>query len=67
VNRKSWGGNRTVRRPRTRQITMSVIRAVRQQNTDPVELIDSAQHPRQPAASNLISLPARASPVAVAA
>jgi Transposase IS66 family len=67
VNRKSWGGNRTWQGARTQQITMSVIRTARQQNIDPVELMAQAQHLRQPAASNLIGLPARASPSSLAA
>ena len=67
VNRKSWGGNRTRQGARTQQITMSVIRTARQQNIDPVELMAHAQHSRQPAASNLIGLPARASPTRIAA
>ena len=62
VNRKNWGGNRTERGGRIQQITMSVIRTARQQNIDPVELMTSVQHGRQTAASNLIRLPARASP-----
>jgi transposase len=62
VNRKSWGGNRTDAGARVQQITMSVIRTARQQNIDPVELMVRAQRSRQPAASNLIQLPARASP-----
>jgi transposase len=67
VNRKSWGGNRTDQGARTQQITMSVIRTARQQNIDPVELMASAQHSRDPAASDLIRLPARASPTSLAA
>ena len=67
VNRKSWGGNRTDAGTRTQQITMSVIRTARQQNIDPVELMVSAQHSRNPVASNLIRLPARASPNSLAA
>jgi len=67
VNRKSWGGNRTDAGARTQQITMSVIRTARQQNIDPVELMVSAQHSPNPAASNLIRLPARASPNSLAA
>jgi len=67
VNRKSWGGNRTPNGARTQQITMSVIRTARQQNIDPVELMASAQRSRQPAASELIKLPARASPTSQAA
>jgi hypothetical protein len=46
---------------------MSVIRAARRQNIDPVELMAHAQHSRPPAASNLIGLPARASPTRIAA
>ena len=67
VNRKSWGGNRTPSGARTQQITMSVIRTARQQGIDPLELMASAQHARQPAASELIRLPARASPTSLAA
>lgn len=67
VNRRSWGGNRTAKGAWTQQITMSVIRTARQQNIDPVELMASAQRSRQPAASNLIPLPARASPISLAA
>jgi transposase len=67
VNRKSWGGNRTHLGARTQQITMSVIRTARQQNIDPVELMTAAQHARQPATSELIKLPARASPTSLAA
>jgi len=66
VNRKSWGGNRTWHGARTQQITMSVIRTARQQNIDPVDLTISAQHHRQPAASDLLRLPARASPTNLA-
>lgn len=67
VNRKSWGGNRTPNGARTQQITMSVIRTARQQNIDPLELMAGAQQARQPAASELIKLPARASPTSLAA
>jgi transposase len=67
VNRKSWGGNRTVQGARTQQVTMSVIRTARQQNIDPLELMISAQHAHQPAANELIKLPARASPTTLAA
>jgi transposase len=67
VNRKSWGGNRTHNGARTQQITMSVIRSARQQDIDPVELMASVQRSRQPAVSELITLPARASPTGVAA
>jgi transposase len=67
VNRKSWGGNRSWHGARTQQITMSVIRTARQQDIDPVELMTNAQHQREPTASNLIRLPARASPTRQAA
>lgn len=67
VNRKSWGENRTPKGARTQQITMSVIRTARQQDIDPLELMASAQRSRQPAASDLITLPARASPAGLAA
>ena len=67
VNRKSWGGNRTEQGAQTQQVTISVIRTARQQNIDPLELMVSAQHARQPTASELIKLPARASPTTLAA
>ena len=67
VNRKSWGGNRTEQGARAQQVTMSVIRTARQQNIDPLQLMVSAQHARQPRASELIKLPARASPTSLAA
>ena len=67
VNRKSWGGNRTEQGARAQQVTMSVIRTARQQNIDPLQLMVSAQHARQPRASELIKLPARASPTRLAA
>ena len=63
VNRKSWGGKRHA----TQQITMSVIRTARQQNIDPVELMATVQRPAQPVTSNLVQLPARASPIVRAA
>jgi hypothetical protein len=46
---------------------MSVIRSARQQNIDPLELMATAQRSRVPAASDQITLPARASPTALAA
>jgi transposase len=67
VNRKSWGGNRTWAGARTQQITASVIRTARQQNLDPVELMTAAQRSRTPAVSQMIRLPARASPTTLAA
>ncbi|MGH6887165.1 MAG: IS66 family transposase, partial [Geminicoccales bacterium] len=68
INRKSWGGNRTPKGARTQQITMSVIRTARQQDVDPVELMIEAQRQRAPTASRLVRpLPARASPVELAA
>ncbi len=67
VNRKSWGGNRSWQGARTQETLMSVIRTARQQNIDPVELMTSAQHSREHAASNLLRLPARASPTSLAA
>ncbi|MGA2010466.1 MAG: transposase [Solirubrobacteraceae bacterium] len=67
VNRTSWGGNRTWAGARTQQITASVIRTARQQNLDPVELTTAAQRSRTPAVSQLIRLPARASPTTLAA
>jgi transposase len=67
VNRKSWGGNRTWAGARTQQIAMSVIRTARQQRIDPIELMVDGQ--RQPAAavSGLLPIPARASPLKLAA
>jgi transposase len=67
VNRKSWGGNRTWTGAKTQQITASVIRTARQQGIDPVELMAAVQHARTPALSQLIRLPARASPTSLAA
>ncbi len=67
VNRKSWGGNRTPKGAVTQQITISMIRTARQQDIDPVELMASAQHSRGPTVSELIKLPARASPTSLAA
>jgi transposase len=67
VNRKSWGGNRTQHGAQTQQVTISVIRTARQQNIDPLEVMINAQHARQPAVSELIKLPARASPTILAA
>lgn len=67
VNRKSWGGNRSWGGARTQQITMSVIRTARQQGIDPTELMTSAQRFGAPAVSELIKLPARASPTSLAA
>ncbi len=67
INRKSWGGNRSLNGALTQQITMSVIRTARQQNIDPVKLMASAQRTRAPAAIDLITLPARASPTSLAA
>ena len=67
VNRKNWGGNRTWHGARIQQITMSVIRTARQQNLDPIELMAAAQRTREPTVSDAITLPARASPTALAA
>jgi len=58
---------RTTNGAHTQQITMSVIRTARQQDIDPLGLMAAAQHSRQPAASALIKLPARASPTSLAA
>jgi hypothetical protein len=44
-----------------------MICTARQQNIDPVELMANAQRSREPAVSELIALPARASPTTVAA
>jgi transposase len=60
VNRRNWGGNRTTNGARTQQIAISVIRTARQQGLDPLEVMTAAQH--SSAVSELIKLPARASP-----
>jgi hypothetical protein len=39
----------------------------RRQNIDPLEVMINAQHSRQPTVSELIKLPARASPTTLAA
>lgn len=62
VNRKSWGGNRSWRGARTQQVAMSVIRTARQQGVDPIELMAAAQREREPKATELLRIPARASP-----
>lgn len=62
VNRKSWGGNRSWRGARTQEVTMSVIRTARQQGLDPIELMAAAGREREPKASELLRIPARASP-----
>jgi len=62
VNRRNWGGNRTAAGARTQQITLSVIRTARQQHLDPIEVMINAQRATTPAVSELITLPARASP-----
>ena len=67
VNRQSGGGNRTTTGAHVQQSTMSVIRTARQHDIDAFELMTAAQHARQPAASELIKLPARASPTSLAA
>ena len=67
VNRKSWGGNRTTNGAYTQLVTMSVTRIARQQDIDPLELMAAAQHAREPAVSELMRLPARASPTSLAA
>jgi hypothetical protein len=46
---------------------MSVIRTARQQGIDPIELMAGAQRSPAPAVSELIKLPARASPTSLAA
>jgi transposase len=60
VNRRNWGANRTTNGARTQQTVISVIRTARQQNLDPLEVMIAAQH--DPVVSELIKLPARASP-----
>jgi transposase len=63
VNRKSWGGNRSWAGAHTQQIAISVIRTARQQQQDPIELMVDAQRQTEPAVSQLLRLPARASPL----
>jgi transposase len=67
VNRKSWGGNRSWKGAHTQQIAISVIRTARQQQQDPIELMVAAQRQSEPAISELLRLPARASPATLAA
>jgi transposase len=67
VNRKSWGGNRSWKGAHTQQIAISVIRTAHQQHADPIELMVAAQRRSEPAVSELLRLPARASPVKLAA
>lgn len=67
VNRKSWGGNRSWKGAHTQQIALSVIRTARQQQQDPIELMVAAQRQPEPAGSELLRLPARASPLKLAA
>lgn len=67
VNRKNWGGNRSWAGAHTQQVTMSVIRTARQQHTDPIELMVTAQRAAKPRASELLRLPARAGPAQLAA
>lgn len=67
VNRKSWGGNRSWQGAHTQQIAMSVIRSARQQRADPIELMVEAQREPERALSQLLRLPARASPLERAA
>ena len=67
VNRKNWGGNRSWKGAQIQQIAISVIRTARQQHTDPIELMVQAQHQTAPTVSPLLRLPARASPVRLAA
>lgn len=49
------------------QIAISVIRSARQQHTEPIELTVPAQRQTEPEVSELFRLPARASPIALAA
>jgi hypothetical protein len=62
VNRKSWGGNRSWARARTQQVAMSVIRTARQQRVYPLELMAAAQHEAEPRVTEMLRIPARASP-----
>jgi transposase len=67
VNRKSWGGNRSWRGVRIQQVTMSVIRTGRQQGVDPIELIAAAQRETEPTVTEMLCIPARASPTELSA
>lgn len=67
VNRKSWGGNRSWKGAHTQEIAMSVIRTARQQHADPIELMVEGQRQPAPAVSKLLPIPARASPLKLAA
>ena len=67
VNRKSWGGNRSWRGARTQQVTMSVIGTARQQGVDPIELIAAAQRETEPTVTEMLAIPARASPTELSA
>jgi transposase len=67
VNRKSWGGNRSWRGARTQQVAMSVIRTARQQGVDPIELMAAAQREPEPKVTDLLRIPARASPAGLRA
>ena len=67
VNRKSWGGNRSWRGARTQQVAMSVIRTARQQGVDPIELMAAAQREAETKVTEMLSIPARASPSELAA
>lgn len=62
VNRKSWGGNRSWRGARTQQVTMSVIRTARQQGVCPIALMAAAQREAESTVTELLRIPARASP-----
>lgn len=67
VNRKSWGGNRGWRGARTQEVAMSVIRTARQQGVCPIELMAAAQREPEPTVTELLRIPARASPAELAA
>lgn len=58
VNRKNWGGNRTMHGAHVQQTLMSVIRTSRQQHVCPIALLDDLlrQHTRAP--SRMLRLPA---------
>jgi hypothetical protein len=62
VNRKSWGGNRSWRGAGTQQVAMSVIRTARQQGLCPIELMAAAHREPEPKVTELLRIPARASP-----
>jgi len=60
VNRKSWGGNRTLHGAEAQQTLMSVIRTSRQQDICPIGLLADLLRQPDRAASPMLRLPATA-------